>query len=253
MTLRTAAATAGLLPLLVAQGVRVRRDTPRLPGAAGPVVGSVGMGPVLRLVVLGESTVAGVGAATHADGLTGRLAVELADRFDVSVTWRAAGRIGANVATVRRQVLPQLAGRAADVVVVACGVNDVIEFTPTTRWRVGLLRLLVELRRSLGPVPVVLTGVPPMGRFPSLPQPLRTVLGLRARDLDDAAARLAARLSGVVHVPMPADVLTGSTFCPDRFHPSQAGYALWAEHLADAITGADLVVRPAPPLAPTGG
>jgi hypothetical protein len=54
-------------------------------------------------------------------------------------------------------------------------------------------------------------GVTPVGSFPLLPQPLRTVLGLRARLLDPAAAQRAARRPGVVHIPAPIDRRTLAT------------------------------------------
>src|SRR3712207_2884569 len=87
-----AAAAFPLLPLLFVQGKGVRRRTPRLPDAAGPVEGTVpGAEPAVRLVVIGESTVAGIGAATHQTALTGCVAAALARRTGRAVRWRAAG------------------------------------------------------------------------------------------------------------------------------------------------------------------
>jgi hypothetical protein len=46
-----------LAPLLIAQGRRVKRDTPRLPPAAGPLSGRVeGEGEPLRVLTIGESS-----------------------------------------------------------------------------------------------------------------------------------------------------------------------------------------------------
>ncbi|WP_414936231.1 SGNH/GDSL hydrolase family protein [Amycolatopsis sp. cmx-11-51] len=222
--------TVMLAPILFAQAVRVRRTTPRLPGATGPASGLVrGEGRPLRLAVLGESTVDGVGAATHAEALTGRLADELA-RDGRAVAWQAVGRTGANARVVREDLLPLL--EPADLVVIALGVNDTIELHSAARYRRDLLDLLVALRRRAGSVPVVLAGVPPMGRFPGLPRPLRDVLGARSGALDAAAAGLGL-LPGVVHVPMPAAMLDPATFAEDRFHPGPEGYRRWAEQLAD--------------------
>ncbi|WP_332461440.1 hypothetical protein [Amycolatopsis aidingensis] len=53
--LAATACTLGLAPLLLAQALRVRGRTPRLPGAGGPAAGSVpGWGASLRLLVLGS-------------------------------------------------------------------------------------------------------------------------------------------------------------------------------------------------------
>ena len=65
---------APLLPILWLQGRRVRKHTPRLPEAPGPTVGTIpAAGYALRLLVIGESTVAGCGAPDHAQALTGQL------------------------------------------------------------------------------------------------------------------------------------------------------------------------------------
>ncbi len=169
--------------------------------------------------MLGESTAAGVGAATHATGLTGQLALALGR----GVEWRVIGEIGLTAAGARALVPTPL---EADVVVVVLGVNDTKNLRSVRGWTADLLRLII----AIGDVPIVLTGVPPMDAFPSLPQPLRTLMGLRSRELDAAAARLPR----VTHVPTPREVLAPETFCEDGFHPSEAGYRRWAEHLARA-------------------
>ncbi|MEU7783838.1 MULTISPECIES: SGNH/GDSL hydrolase family protein [unclassified Amycolatopsis] len=218
--------------VLIAQAVYVKRTTPRLPGAAGPTEGLVpGDGEPFRLAVLGESTVDGVGAAHHGEALTGCLARELA-RDGRAVRWQAVGRTGANARTVRAELVPLVA--PADLVVVALGVNDTIELRSAPAYRRDLLALVVELRRRLGPVEVVLAGVPPMARFPALPRPLRDVLSARSTALDAAAAAL-ARVPGVTHLPMDPALLDPAAFASDRFHPGPAGYARWAQTLAAHI------------------
>ncbi|RMD81354.1 MAG: SGNH/GDSL hydrolase family protein, partial [Candidatus Dadabacteria bacterium] len=59
-------ATITLGPLLLWQGWRVRLNVPRLPEAPGPRQGRAGKGPLLRLLIVGDSAAAGVGAA-HQD------------------------------------------------------------------------------------------------------------------------------------------------------------------------------------------
>ncbi|SFA72706.1 Lysophospholipase L1 [Amycolatopsis marina] len=225
------AATVLLAPALLIQGRRVRRTTPRLPDAAGPTGGGTGAGSPLDLLVLGESTVAGVGARDHEEALTGQLASALAERSGRAVRWRALGRSGADARTVHAELLESACERRADLVVIALGVNDTVGLHGATRYRQDLLRLIGALRARLGAPPVLLAGVPPMSRFPTLPQPLRAVLGIRSRVLDSAAAELAA-LPGVLHAPMPAALLDPDSFADDGFHPGPAGYRIWAEQLA---------------------
>lgn len=172
--MRHALVTAALAPLLLWQGRRVRRVTPRLPEAAGPRAGTTGHGPPLRLLVLGDSAAAGVGVARQSEALTGCLLAELAPHH--TLHWRLLAHTGDDLAqTVQR--LPALAGERFDVAVLSIGVNDVTGRTPPARWARAYADLLAQLRRAHGVRLSVLTPVPPMHLFPALPQPLRWTLG----------------------------------------------------------------------------
>lgn len=73
--------TALLFPVLLYQGKRARRTTPRLPEAGGAPCGQYGEGaPARRVLVIGESTAAGVGVETHDQGLASQLAREIHGR-----------------------------------------------------------------------------------------------------------------------------------------------------------------------------
>jgi lysophospholipase L1-like esterase len=98
-----------------------------------------------------------------------------------------------------------------------------------------------ELVRALPPgVPVVLLGVPDMGAIPRFAQPLRAVAGWRGRNLD-AEVRWVAVRTGAVYADIAGP--TGPPFRhhPDRyfaaddFHPSDAGYGLWADAVLNVL------------------
>ena len=223
-----------LMPILWLQGRQVRKRTPRLPGAAGPTVGTIpGEGVPVRLLVVGESTVAGVGAPDHAHALTGQIAAALAARTGRTVHWRAAGMIGATAHAARTRLVPEVPKAPIDVIVLALGVNDVLRFQATALWTRDLMQLIADLRRRVGAAPVVLAAVPPMGRCPVFPQPLRGVLGLRAATLDLAAQRCVPTLARVAHSPAHLDI-AGGMLCTDRFHPSINGYRRWGSQLAES-------------------
>jgi lysophospholipase L1-like esterase len=230
-----------LLPLIAVQARQVRRAMPKLDDASGPCSGVFGPPPArMRIVVVGESTVSGVGARTHTHSLSGRLAASLGQALHSSVAWQAVGQSGANareLADVLRQGLGAAkAPRAArvDCAFVALGVNDVIERTPLARWKSDVAALVDLLATRHGARTVVLLGVPPMHRFPALPQPLRAFLGARACELDEELAALAGEDERLAHVPTPVDGPL-EYFCADRFHPSEAGYAVWARHTVAAV------------------
>jgi lysophospholipase L1-like esterase len=233
--------TPPLLPVLVAQGYWLRKTTPRLPDAAGPREGVVivdgAEGEPLRLIALGESTVAGMGARTHETGLAGQLAFALCRQTKRPVSWSVLARSGINARDCRTELAPQLKGMNADVVMIALGVNDTIELHTARRWTNDVERLIDAVRDEVGDALMLLSGVPPMDRFPALPQPLRFVLGARSAALERATVELTKRLRRVEHVPFAIEKDCDELFCEDGFHPSERGYQLWAEQLAAAYKG----------------
>ncbi|QXJ24311.1 SGNH/GDSL hydrolase family protein [Actinomadura graeca] len=253
-------ALVALAPVLLAQAWWTVRRTPRLDPAAGDEQGVAdgagvagGAEPEFRLVVIGESTAAGVGASLHAQALPGFLAEALRDRLRRSVAWSVAGRNGATVRTVITDLIPARggpppehdpaggaagtggAGGATDLVVVAVGVNDLVRGRPLRKWADDMTALVAALRDRYGRATVLVAGMPPVHRFPAVPRPLRLVLGARARAMDRLAGA-AARSAGAVHVPMDeAMARDRRLFASDGFHPSPAGYRAWAEDLARAL------------------
>jgi lysophospholipase L1-like esterase len=242
LTLRLASWLSVLItPVLVLQGRRVRQVTPRLPEAEGARVGVVPGGlPAVNLLIIGESTAAGVGASNLSEALPGHLAHFLASETSRAVRWQLLGRIGVTARTARTELLAPATALRADVAVLILGVNDVLGLRRPRAWSADVEQLIQAVRERCGDIPVVLSAVPPIGRFPALPHPLRGALGVHAQLLDRAAVRLVQRLEGVLHVPMTLQ--PGSNvrhyFSTDGFHPSPLGYRLWAEALSRAAARA---------------
>lgn len=223
-----------LAPLLLWQGLRLRRRALVLPEPPGPRHGSAGEGPALRVLILGDSSAAGVGAPSQDLALSGRLVAELAQGFRVD--WRLEAATGATTADTLTRVrgLPPL---HFDVAVVALGVNDTTRFVPRAVWLRRQRALVRLLRDRFGLRCILLSGLPPMGAYPVLPQPLRWILGAQAARLDRALAGLAAREQGVLHLPLDIPFeprLQGR----DGYHPSVAAYALWARLVAGRLCDA---------------
>jgi len=224
------AAVLALFPVLLAQGVRVRRTTPRLPEAVA-TDGAVGMGgEPLRLVVLGDSVAAGVGLADHGASLAGRLAERLSGRSGRSVTWRVLARSGSTAADVPALVDPAVLAEA-DVVLLSVGVNDTISLHSDRRWRHELGVLLDVVLDAAPRADVLLLGIPPMEVFPALPSPLAQVFGARARRLDRVGARVVADRPRVRRLELDLPDAAGA-FAEDGFHPSAVVHAHLAETAA---------------------
>ncbi len=236
-----------LYPLLYLQGKHVRRITPRMPEAGGPAHGTAPWppqgaepspaAPVLRLVAIGESPVAGVGVTLHTQAITAQLAAMLAQQAEMPVSWQAVGLNGADLAQALQVLVPRLPLPVppVDVALIAFGVNDTTSFHSSARYRAELAQLIAAVRNKLAPAHNILSGVPPMHAFPSLPQPLRFVLGQKARALDWVTENLARELAGVHYIPMQLDTGEAGLMAVDGYHPSEKGVQRWAQHMAAAM------------------
>lgn len=234
LRIASALSLAATGPVIMAQGRWVRARTPILPGAAGPTTGQTpGAGAPATALVIGESPVAGIGAPDHASGLAGQFAAGWAGRLGRPVRWRALGQNGLTARTTRSTLVPQVPEEKVDLIVVVLGVNDTKDLVPAPVWQREIVGLIADLRARVGPAAVVVSGVPPMERFPALPPLLREVLGLRARMMDDALRVALAEVEGAVWCG-GFDELGPEMFCADRFHPGPPGYAAWGAALAGA-------------------
>jgi lysophospholipase L1-like esterase len=221
-----------LLPVSLVQGLRLRRQALRLPGAPGARTGTYGSGDPFRLLAIGDSIVDGVGIPRFENTLPAQFARELSEQQGLRVSWRAEGATGHTVNDVRQRLESLQSDEPFDLVVVSVGVNDVTGLTRRARWRSGLVSLIRILRRRWPGVRIIFLGLPPMDQFPLPPQPLRSTLGMRAGALDRIVVSVASGYPGVLHVPTrinPAE----HTFCEDGFHPSAESCTLWAREITD--------------------
>ncbi len=202
--------------------------TPAL--SIGGTFGDVDARP-LTFVVLGDSTAAGVGAGSADDAYPTRLARLIAREHFFRVRLLALGVSGARVADVLDEQLPRALDEDPDVVFVGIGANDVTHVTRLDDVDDDMGALLDTLRER--GVATVVAGPPDM-RSPVFLEPLRTIVGWRGQAVAERI-EAAARNAGAGVVPLADGTREFFAEDPDRyyaeddFHPSAAGYALWAD------------------------
>ena len=220
-----------LSPLLLVQAAYVRSRALALPEPPGGRAGVVGQGAPLRVLILGDSSAAGVGVEAQDDALLGQITHRLAGH--ATVTFELVAQTGAKTGDVLAW-LDELPSQDYDVVITALGVNDVTKLVPLRRWLQQQETLMGRLVNDFGARCVIVSGVPNLSEFPVLPNPLRWLLGRRAVWLDHYLAPLVDRQPHCIHVP--ADMtLTASNMARDGFHPGPIVYAAWAEMVVAAI------------------
>ncbi len=220
-----------LLPVLVVQGLQVKRGIQKLPEAGGDRSGVFGTGVKIKLLIIGDSAAAGVGANTQQQALSGRLVAALGSSCEV--WWKLLARSGHASA----QVLARLQTAPAenfDFVVVSVGVNDVTAQTGAKEWSANLKSIIDLLKSKFHSRHIVLSGLPPMHLFPGLPQPLRWWLGLRAKMLNALMQEAVSDDSECTFlaIAFPVD---RNFMAEDGIHPGEPAYALWGEEIAKVL------------------
>jgi lysophospholipase L1-like esterase len=242
--------------VVAVQLMRLRRME-FLPGHPGfyvnnvvtPPTGDAGQGR-LRMVVLGDSTTAGVGVERAEDSLPYLVARRVARAEGRAVHVVSYGWAGARAADLVRQQLPRaieplrssetesfLAG--ADIVLVVIGANDATHNTPPGRFRASLRTLLGGIRDTAPSARVVLAGIPAFRGALRAVEPLIFLADQFARLLRPVSRSEAAR-AGAAYADLARDVpplIRGRTdvLASDQFHPSVVGYTAWADVIAEAL------------------
>lgn len=183
-------------------------------------------------VALGDSTVEGVGASSRAANYVSRLTARLRAVYR-EVRTVNLGMAGATSADVLDGQLQRAVELQPDLVTLSVGPNDITGGVPVERFEAHLRAILDRLTRETRAV-VVVNLLPDLAVTPRFHgRPEEPLVARKTVVFNDALAR-AARAAGVEvvdlygpsrrEVPRRPELVAG-----DGYHPSDAGYARWAE------------------------
>lgn len=217
-----------LAPLLYVQGRVTRWKVGVLPDAAGPTSGiTPGEGGPTRLLVIGESTVAGLGARNHEYALAGQFALRLAEHIGRPVEWHVRGRNGVTARRTIDELLPLVPNHSFDHILLGLGGNDVMKLSSPRTWRRDMIELLDILKLRHPDANIFITNCPMIGMSPVIPHPAKSLLWRLSQMHNDNIIEFTRDMQRVFYYPQPAGV-TLEGFFADGIHPSEQGYADWA-------------------------
>jgi acyl-CoA thioesterase-1 len=182
-------------------------------------------------VALGDSTVEGVGATSPDRNFVSRLHERLRARYP-NARATNLGVSGATSADVLVRQLDRAIGLRPHLVTLSIGPNDITTRVPVARYEKNLETILGRLRYETTAV-VVVNLIPDLAVTPRFSQSrLREAVGRQTIVFNDALERQGrahgAELVNLYdasqrEVPRQPELISS-----DGYHPSDAGYALWA-------------------------
>ena len=101
----------------------------------------------LKIIGLGESTMAGVGIPKHSETLTGLMASRLNAMTDRSIEWKILAENGLTIEQLNELIKKQ-DHLDAEIILVAIGGNDVFKLTSLWKWEKLLKNCLFLLQRK---------------------------------------------------------------------------------------------------------
>lgn len=232
-----------VFPLMYFQARKLKKDFPDLPEAKNPN-GKTDGGSELNLLMLGESSIAGVGVEDHREAISGPLALELSQRSKRAVSWQVVAKSGYTARQVREQLVDKIPGEKFDVIVIGLGGNDTFKLSSPWYWKKSMRKLVLALHEKHPEASIVITYMPPVHTFIAFSPLIRFFLGNLTKLLGREMTRLAPDypyLSYFDYVVSWEDWIIHSEarnpadFFSDGVHPSALTYRLWGQGTARFI------------------
>ena len=222
-------------PFLYLQGQYVRRKIGRLPDASGKTFGKFGTEEnFAKMLVIGESTAAGVGARTHETALAGQFARVLSAKIGKSIEWQVVGRSGITVKETIHELVPKIPDEKFDYIMVALCGNEVLKLRSPLNFRRDMTKLLGILKEKNKDATFFITNAPAVRLSPILPFPIKPILGHLSAMHDANAQQFTAEMKRVFYFHQPTEV--PEDFFADGLHPSEKGYEAWSKSMIEFFT-----------------
>lgn len=238
--------TVPLLPILYFQGKKIRKNVPNLPEAKNPKgYLKTASEETLKMLVIGESTIAGVGVDFHENGFTGALAKEISQKTNQSILWKVYAKSGYTAKMVRKRLIPTIEDSTADLIVIGLGGNDAFKLNSPDVWMFQINFLIKTLKRKFPKTPIYFTNMPPIKEFPAFTKTIKFVIG---NLIEILGRRLHRRVRKKENVHYNNEIVTLKTwqkkynlegdadiFFSDGVHPSKLTYQTWGKDMAHFI------------------
>jgi lysophospholipase L1-like esterase len=186
-----------------------------------------GQDPVLRVAVLGDSTLAGEGVTKLEQTLPYLIVSSFSGSRKISVTNFAIS--GAKTRDVLEKQWLLLKDRKFDLIIIQVGANDATHLTPLSSYRQTWRELLIKLEKY----PKVIIASPPDFKLtPALVWPVNRIASAHSQAenaiLEQLLKGTQFQYVDLFHNGRLDPNAQPSLYASDSFHPSPAGYALWA-------------------------
>lgn len=235
-----------LLPVLYFQGKKIERTIPQLPEATGTEgIYEVPSNQTFRLITVGESTIAGVGATTHKNGFTGTLAKAISEKLMTSTSWKVYAKSGYTAKCVKDKIVQNINEKSIDLIVIGLGGNDSFKLHTPKKWNNDIRELIQNIKLKYPETPIIFINMPPIKEFPAFTSTIKFVMGNLVVLFSEELQKVVNDYKNVYfhskvikfqeYIEEMNLEATPADFFSDGVHPSEFAYQIWAKDLANYI------------------
>ncbi|SNS51338.1 Lysophospholipase L1 [Belliella buryatensis] len=184
-----------------------------------------------NLLIIGESTAAGVGASDQNQTFAAHT-FNLLQR-DYHIYNIGKNGLKANALNLLFQNNAHKLPKQFDKAVILIGANDCFQFSSPQKFSKGLDQCINHLH-VIGCQLIIIPLIPPVHQFPAIPTILQFFLGIHRQVLIHQMMYIASRNKSVVYIHQN-EQYASDFFAKDGIHPSDLGYQKMSEIVAATI------------------
>ncbi len=186
---------------------------------------------------LGDSLTAGVGTLSYEESYPYLIAQKLTATGN-AVTLNNRSYPGARTADIVKDLLPAAIADDPDIVTILAGVNDIHGFVSRSDFRNNYQAIISALKKRTH-ARIYAVGIPLIGSDSLLLPPYNYYFKSETVAFNRIIADL-AESNNIDYIDLYTPTVDqlrpdGPLLAADRFHPSAAGYALWADIIYDQL------------------
>jgi len=217
------------IPYLIHQAKQLRKSSPKLPAQSSLLTLGKGENHIL---LLGESTVAGVGASCSEHSLAGNFHRLLGESYQIESIGKKGLRVkyALSLYYQQRQIpVPKSKG-----ILLFLGANDCFLLTNPTAFKEEIETLIHQIQEATAAPWIYLAGIPPVHLFPAFSKKMSFFLQRQRNYLQAELEKIAAKDPNVIYQEIPMN-LQLEFFAADSVHPSDLGYQKIAELVVEKL------------------
>jgi len=218
-----------LLPYLVYEASKVKKSAPTLLAISERLVLK---GKTSEILLIGESTAAGVGATSTNFTLAGHIF----NLFKGECTISNFAKNGIRIAETLPLFEAELAkiSKSKEGIFIFLGANDCFQLTSPKSFAKSLAGLIERLEQLFQPNWIYLADIPPVQLFPAFSPLMQSYLHRQREFLRNEMKSISANRNNLIFEEIKLK-LEKNFFAADGIHPSDLGYQLIAEFAFEGI------------------